>query len=231
MLVSCEVRDWPLQQPGSNTGTGGISLYLQGSTPTRSTTSTITKEEADLFLVTVTKGGEPVTSQVLLGSIPSLTFPVGYGYRVFVENITETEAESMNEGWGAKRYTGTSASFGIQAGQTTRVAVSCSVANAAVSIKFDDGLTDYVVTLTSGDRTLVTSGNNTAYFNVTGDTRTVTLRVEKGGRVITTQELELRPAVVKDVNLRPDTEGADIEGLIITYDDTFETVEAEITIE
>ncbi len=227
-MAGCEYSDWPVVTHGE--GYGGIAVSLQGS-QTRSTTTVITKEEADLFLVTLYKGEDLVSQQILLGRLASLTFPAGYGYKVFVENITIQDAETMNDGWGAKRYAGTSRSFGIQAGQTTKVSVGCSVANTAVSVNIDESASGCVVTISSGDRSLVTTESRTAYFNVTPEAKPdVTVRIEKDGVLVSEKTFEdLEAAQVKDVNIKASNDGT--LGINVTYDDSFETVETEINIE
>ena len=214
-------------------GEGSVAVSLQGSSAeTRAITSTITEEEANLFLVTLFKGTDFVSQQVMLRNFASLTFPVGYGYKVSVENITEEEAESLNEGWGAKRYTGLSAAFGILAGQTTRVAVRCGVANAAVAITIADGVEGCVIRVISGDRVLSTSDTQTAYFNIPpSGTLSTVIQVEKDGEVVSEKEMELAASQVKDINVKPGgiEEGGTLS-LEITYDDSFEVVETVIPI-
>lgn len=235
-FVGCNTQDWP---EGDDTVTapdadqkelGNIAIQLCGSAQ-RATTTTITKEEADLFLVTVYKGDEAVSQHVQLGTIGTLSFPAGYGYKVAVENITPSDAETLNDGWGAKRFTGRSKSFGIQAGQTTAVAVSCTVANAAVSISIDDAVAGCMVTVSDGVRTLTTSDNRVAYFNVLDGSHPVTLTIEKDGVVVSEQTLNLESAQVKDVNIGaskdPETGGISVD---ITYDDEFVVVNQEIII-
>lgn len=227
LMTGCSAMD---EDMSSQDGMGNIAVTLNSST-TRSTTSTITKEEADLFLVTIYKGEELVSSQFLLGNIATLTFPAGYGYKVFVENITSDDAESMNDGWGAKRYTGLSKSFGIQAGQTTKVGVGCSVANAAVTVTMADGVAGCMVTITSADgRTLSTSEPRTAYFNVAeNSTIDVSVVVEKDGVVVSEKELSVAPAEEKNISLKPGaSENEANADITITYDSNFEMVETEI---
>lgn len=229
LLAACNSQDWPFTP--HREGEGSIAVSLQGS-QTRATTSLITKEEADLFLVTLYKGEDLITQQTMLGHLGSMTFPAGYGYSLFVESITEQDAVTLNEGWGAKRYTGHSQSFGIQAGQTTKVGVGCSVANAAVAIHIDSSAEGCVVTLkTSDGRTLTTTESRVAYVNVTPEEKpNVTVTIEKDGEIVTEKTLEdLDAAQIKDINIKESNEGT--MGLHITYDDSFETVETEIAIE
>ena len=229
LLAACTTQDWPYSP--HREGVGSIAVTLEGS-QTRATTSVITKEEADLFLVTLYKGDDVIAQQTMLGHLGSLTFPAGYGYSLFVESITEQDALTLNEGWGAKRYTGQSKSFGIQAGQTTKVAVGCSVANAAVAVNIDSSAQGCVVTLkTSDGRTLTTTESRVAYVNVTIEEKPdVTITIEKDGEVIKETTLEnLDASQVKDINIKENTEGT--LGLQVTYDDSFETVQTEISIE
>ena len=229
MLAACTAQDWPYSL--HREGVGSIAVTLQGS-QTRATTSVITKEEADLFLVTLYKGEDLIAQQTMLGHLGSLTFPAGYGYSLFVESITEQDALTLNEGWGAKRYTGKSKSFGIQSGQTTKVAVGCSVANAAVAVNIDSSAQGCVVTLkTSDGRTLTTTESRVAYVNVTIEEKPdVTITIEKDGEVVKETTLEnLDASQVKDINIKENTEGT--LGLQVTYDDSFETVQTEISIE
>lgn len=229
LLAACTTQDWP--NSPHREGVGSIAVTLEGS-QTRATTSVITKEEADLFLVTLYKGEDLIAQQKMLGHLGSLTFPAGYGYSLFVESITEQDAQTLNDGWGAKRYTGKSKSFGIQAGQTTKVAVGCSVANAAVAVNIDNSAQGCVVTLkTSDGRTLTTTESRVAYVNVTIEEKpAVTITIEKDGEVVKETTLEnLEASQVKDINIKENTEGT--LGLQVTYDDSFETVQTEISIE
>lgn len=235
ITMACTTRDWPgasLPEPELE-GRGGIDIQLKGSAPTRATTSTITQDEANLFLVTITKGDDIIAQQTQLGNVGHMTFPAGYGYKLFVESITESDAETLNDGWGAKRFTGNSKSFGIQAGQTTAVAVNCTVANAAVAVNLEaEGCT---VTVSDGKRSLMTTEKNkVAYFNIpeTG-TLDVTLTIQKDGETIKEEPLSLKPALIKDVNIvnkEPENETGYF-AVDITYDDTFEVVETEINVE
>ena len=232
-VAACSEREWPNTLPTDQQteGEGSIEVQLRGSA-TRATTSTITKEEANLFLVTITKGDELVAQQTQLGNVGHMTFPAGYGYKLFVESITESQAETLNDGWGAKRFTGNSKSFGIQAGQTTAVAVNCTVANAAVAVNLEaEGCT---VIVSDGTRSLTTTEDRIAYFNIpqTGKLD-VTLTIQKDGETIKEEPLTLEPAQVKDVNIvdkEPESETGTL-GITITYDDHFEVVETEINVE
>lgn len=234
-VAACSEREWPNTQPTDQQteGEGSIEVQLRGSA-TRATTSTITQEEANLFLVTITKSDEVIAQQTQLGKVGHMTFPAGFGYKLFVESITESDAETLNNGWGAKRFTGNSKSFGIQAGQTSKVAVNCTVANASVAVNIGEDVTGCTVTVSAGTRTLTTTENRVAYFNIPSSGELpITLTIEKDGEVVTEDTLDLEPAQVKDVNIvnkEPEPETGTM-GITITYDDRFEVVETEINVE
>lgn len=216
-------------------GSGSIAIQLEGkaSITRGSMTSVITQEEANLFLVTIYKGSEFISQQIQLGSVGTVSFPAGYGYKVSVENITAEQAITLNDGWGAKRYTGESQSFGIVAGQTTRVAVPCSTANAAVAVNIDTTIENCKVTITTADgRVLATTENRTAYVNIPQEgTAMVSITVEKNGEIVgESTDLELESSQVKDINVRPKDDNETNVGLDITYEDSFEQTLIGVTL-
>ena len=222
LLAGCNVKDWP--ENGTEEGYGYIDVKLQGKeSVTRSggTSTVITKEEADLFLVTVTHNGEVVCQQKELMRLVHLSFPVGNGYKVFVESITETQAIEANEGWGAKRFTGNSKSFGIVSNKPTSVSVPCGQANAAVNI--DVEVPNSKVTLVASDgRQLSTEVSRVAYFNLSPSAPLeITLTVEKNGEVMQ-EELCIETPKQINVNVKPDMVDMEQFSLSITYEDNFD---------
>ena len=146
----------------------------------------------------------------------------------------EPEAESANDGWGQRRYAGQSASFAIKPGETTKVGVGCTVANAGVEVVFDETMahhftTSYSVTITEGERIIVfdklTGGKreagvitpgSVAYYNVDeNDTRTLTYTIEaygEGKRLVKTDNMTLRKSKISRLTLVfvPGTLGLDV---------------------
>jgi len=196
LLAACAEKDFNFPTPGGQEEMGSFELTLTGDRQTRSTTTTISKEQADNFLVTVYKGSDVYRQTDLLKNI-NTRLSAGYGYTIQAESCSEATAESSNEGWGERRYVGVSAPFSVKAGQTTPVSVNCSVANAGVEVIFDKTVSSYFtsgfqVSITEGNRNIVfdrytgglsSDGNVTqisevAYYNVdeTG-TRTVTYHI------------------------------------------------------
>ena len=225
VLAGCDVKDWPENlSGGTEEGRGYIDVKLQGKdSETRSgnTSTVISKEEADLFLVTVTHNGDTVCQRKELMGLVHMSFPVGNGYKVFVENITETQAESANDGWGAKRFTGRSKSFGIVSGQSTAVSVPCSQANAAVNINVIADNSSVSVTA-SGGRQLTTTESRVAFFNIDPSTPLeITITVEKNGE-IKQEEITIDSPKQINVNVKPDEIDMNQFTLSITYEDAFD---------
>lgn len=200
---------------------GNIEVTLTGERQTRATTTVITKEEADNFLITIYKGSDVYRETARLKDM-NTRLSAGYGYKVFAESCSETEAITSNSGWGQRRYAGMSAPFAVKAGQTTPVSVGCSVANAGVEVIFDESVpayftTSYDITITEGNRTIVfdaitggtQSGNEinqgeVAYFNVDEEGHhTVTYTITAvGPKTLTkTATLELTKAKISRIKL------------------------------
>lgn len=221
---------------------GHFELSFTADTPTRATTTHITQEEANNFLVTIYKGSDIIRTATRLRDL-NTTLSAGYGYRIMAENCTRDEAVTVNDGWGQKRFAGFSASFAIKAGQTTAVNVGCSVANAAVEVVFDETVaeyftTDYYITLQDGDRTIVfnsaTAGSRvdgvvtpgrTAYFNLDDDgTHSVAYTITAIGPKTIVKEgtLDLQKAKISGITL-------DYERSNFTFDITLDEAEMYVT--
>lgn len=201
LFASCSVKEMdlplnPAAPADEEEQMGNFELTLTGERQTRSTTTTISKEQADNFLITIYKGSDVYRETTLLKDM-NTRLSAGYGYTIYAESCGEATAESSNDGWGERRYTGLSAPFAVKAGQTTPVSVNCSVANAGIEIIFDKTVSTYFtggfkVSITEGSRNIVfdrysgglsSDGNVTqdsqiAYFNVGEDgTRTITYSI------------------------------------------------------
>lgn len=98
--------------------------------------------------------------------------PVGEGYVVEAENCTSAEAESLNEGWGRRRFYGRSETFAITKGQNTQVSVHCQMANAGLCVVFDESFSSYFTSgfaVTTDDlRALRFDADNQAQFDTNG---------------------------------------------------------------
>ena len=225
-LTACMVneKDMPAPTPTpveTEEEMGNFELTLIGEGQTRATSTVITKEEADNFLITIYKGSDVYRETARLKDI-NTRLSAGYGYKIFAESCSETEAITTNYGWGQRRYAGMSAPFSIKAGQTTAVGVGCSVANAGVEVVFDESVpayftTSYDITITEGDRTIVfdaiTGGTQegeeinqgeVAYFNVDGEGHhiiTYTINAVGPKTLTKTGTLELTKAKISRIKL------------------------------
>lgn len=202
--------------------TGNLALSLHDKSVTRATTTVISGDEADNFLITVYKGLDIIRETTKLKDL-NKKLSAGYGYTVKAENCTELTAEEANEGWGMRRCSGMSDPFAIIAGETTKVGVYCSVANAGVEVVFDESVPQYFtdsysVTITEADRTIIfdettagssvngsITGGNIAYFNVDeGGTRNITYKIEaygQGMRLVKSHTLTLSQAKIVRLKL------------------------------
>lgn len=181
-MCSCLGQD-DFMQNAENADFGKIELSFTGKNETRSSTTTISPEEAKNFLITVSQGGQVVRGPQTLGTM-NMRFPVGQGYKVYAESCTEADAERNNNQWGQKRFVGTSDEFGISKGQTTTARVAMTVDNAAMCVVINPSLENYfkescTITLSEVDRNLcwtydnagkvedgVANDGQIAYFNV-----------------------------------------------------------------
>ena len=225
------------------------TLELSLGSATRATSTVISKEEADNYWVTVYKGQDISRETTRLRDL-NKRLSAGYGYIVEAESCLEPEAESANNGWGQRRYAGQSASFAIKPGETTKVGVGCTVANAGVEVVFDETMahhftTSYSVTITEGERTIIfdehTGGKreagvitpgSVAYYNVDDSgTRTLTYTIEAygiGKRLVKTATMVVTKAKISRLTLIfiPGTLDLDIA---IDQEDIFVELGIEIT--
>ena len=225
------------------------TLELSLGSATRATSTVISKEEADNYWVTVYKGQDISRETTRLRDL-NKRLSAGYGYIVEAESCLEPEAESANNGWGQRRYAGQSASFAIKPGETTKVGVGCTVANAGVEVVFDETMahhftTSYSVTITEGERTIIfdehTGGKreagvitpgSVAYYNVDDSgTRTLTYTIEAygfGKRLVKTATMVVTKAKISRLTLIfiPGTLDLDIA---IDQEDMFVELGIEIT--
>ena len=226
---------------------GTLEVALDATT--RATSTVISKEEADNYWVTIYKGQDVSRETMRLKDL-NKRLSAGYGYTVKAENCLEPEAEIANDGWGQRRFLGISPSFAIKPGETTKVGVGCTVANAGVEIVFDETIlehftTSYRVTITEGERVVVfdkvTGGKreegvvtpgSVAYYNVDDSgTRTLTYTIEAygiGKRLVKTETMVVTKAKISRLTLIfiPGTLGLDVA---IDQEDIFVSLGINLT--
>lgn len=145
---------------------GSLSLLLENSPivemVTKADDATVSADDFDVFV-----RSEDATFSYIYKDMPAvITVPVGL-YTVSAENITETESLTIPDIWGQIRYAGTTQPQEVVAGLSpTQFSLTCTMANTAVSVVFDESIskhfTDYTITVyTVESRKLVYSQANT----------------------------------------------------------------------
>ena len=228
---------------------GKVEFSLENNSTTRATTTTLSKEEAGEFWITIFKGTDVSKTKTQLKNLDT-QLSAGYGYTASAENCDETIAISANDGWGQRRFYGISDLFAIKIGEITKVGIPCSVANTGVEVVFDESVsnyftTSYKVTVSDGYRSLVfdsvtggssvageTTYGNTAYFNVSNDgTCNVTYSIEAYSdnlRLVKSRTITLKKATISRLNLTfvPGTYELDIQ---VQNEDMYIEQNVEIT--
>lgn len=145
-------------------------------------------------------------------------------------------ALEANGGRGAAYWTGTSANFAIVAGQTTNVTVNCGKAqNAAFAVVFNETFTtvasDYKVTATSGDRSLVFDATNTSevYFNPATIITYIINATVNGKTVYVSKNITLAAGTKTTLTVKANNNGT--ISLTIKYDELTDATAQEITID
>ena len=200
----------------------------------------LTYEEAKKYLVTLTQGEEVVWTHKKFEEITQAdrTQPLGENYVVMAEDITEEEAESANNGWGSRRYAGLSESFSVVSKQTTFVTVPCRMANAGLSVVFDESFTsyfsDYAVTTDDLRALKFNTNGRIAYYNTDANGRhnlDIAISASAGwdGTVRLHRSLTLQSGKIIRLKVKlnsPEPTEGNIS-LSITYDSTFDDAGGE----
>jgi hypothetical protein len=173
LLASCQSEQDPFNL-SSNKGSFALNLNSGEIVVNTETRAALTPTEAKDYLITVFQNENEIWEQkrkysTLTGSDYLLS--AGTGYSVYAESCLEEDAETVNDGFGCKRFAGRSDAFAIQPSKTTEVSVNCEATNGGLCVVFDKSFTDvfgrYSVELT-GERNLVFDGTNKATFNASG---------------------------------------------------------------
>lgn len=223
LMCSCSAdNNLPENNPNTDGNYGTVEFALKGNANTRATTTTLSKEEAGEYWITIFKGPELSRAKTQLKTLDTRLY-AGYGYTAQAENCDETIAVNANEGWGQIRFTGSTQPFAIKIGETTKVGITCSVANAGLEVVFDESIANnftnsYKVTVSDGERSLVydsetggatiagqTTNGKTAYFNVGEDgTYNISYTIEARGenlKFTRISDLTLTKATISRIRL------------------------------
>jgi len=187
LLTACVSDDNDPQDNPHGSFTLGLSTDSLAVEVTTRTGRDLTDAEQQVFAVSLRQKGETIWENIPFADITlaDRTQPVGGSYVVSAESCTSAEAESVNEGWGQRRYWGESDIFDIKREENTDVRVNCHMANAGLRVEFDESFTSYFTmgysVTTDDSRTLRFDGNTTgriAYYNIPqGNTRIVHMLV------------------------------------------------------
>lgn len=247
LLVSC-VSEFDLPKAADEQGMFALSLTATGlktEVETRADDESwqkLTSTEAASYLITLTKDSKTLWGPKVFSSITQTdcTQPVGTGYVVSAESCTATEAET---GWGKRRYYGKS-SFSITKNETTEVCINCHIANAGISVQFDESFTSFFTlgySVTTDDSRGLrfdgeTPAERVAYYNVPeGSTRSVRLLVNASagwdGILHLEHDLVMQPGRTYCLHVRKGAVETGTMGVTITTEDFVEGESEEVIVE
>lgn len=166
------------------------------------------------FYISLTdKEGTPLLQNRVYGEMTSgeYVLPSEAGYSIIVESCSETNATTLNNGYGAYRFVG-DAVFDIEANKTTSVSVNCAMVNAGLQIIFDQSFTTkfpiHAVTTQDSRAIVFNSDNqeNIAYYDMNAETLDMKIKVTGStggwdGRLDVTKDITLQKGKVIVVKL------------------------------
>lgn len=165
-------------------------------------------DDYNIYITGTRTGNDPYTRTLVYGEAEwPLTLPYGL-YRIEAESCTEQQAQISNDGYGCVRYRGIAQDVQVMTPTTapTPVSVACTMANAKVSISFDEGFLedfeDVRVEMAIAERTVAVTSSEAVsvktYFNVDQNTGSVMTYTVYGSiddvSLQYTSEILLRPA-------------------------------------
>ena len=173
MLAACSNSDEPQVE---EYGTISLGMNTDISVNTRAV-STLTPEQLANYQITINQSGESTaikegTYASLFNTGHTMTLKKGTGYTLTAASCTDAEAESANGNIGQMQFKGTSASFDVEANQTTNVTVGCTVANATLSVLWDSSITSQASVFTDLKAEVYENSNDTRKFTFTNNAST-----------------------------------------------------------
>lgn len=236
LLTACSTEENGL--PGSLRGSFTLGLSTDSLVVEVTTRAgrDLTDAEQQIFTVSLAQNGETIWENIPFADITlaDRTQPTGTGYVVSAESCTSTEAESVNDGWGQRRYWGQSESFDIKSEENTQVRVDCHMTNAGICVEFDESFTSFFTlgysATTDDSRTLRfdnTTTGRVAYYNIPeGNTRVVHLLINASagwdGILHVERDLVLTRGGVTRLFVRKGEPNEGQVDLGITFDDEFD---------
>ena len=236
LLTACTSEENSLPANLRGSFTLGLSTDSLAVEVTTRAGRDLTDVEQQIFAVSLRQNGETIWENIPFADITlaDRTQPVGTSYVVSAESCTSAEAESANDGWGKRRYWGQSETFDIKKDANTNVSVDCHMANAGVSVEFDESFTSYFTmgySVTTDDSRTLRFDNTTtgrvAYYNIPeGNTRVVHVLVNASagwdGTLHIERELVLRKGGVTRLYVRKGEFNEGQVDLGITVDSSFD---------
>lgn len=193
-LTACNKTLIETQVPESEYGYINLGITADSEMVETKSFTDLTAEESKGYYIAIKSsndsfifGSDIDASKKKFSSIPATGVAAAAGsYTVIAESITESEAES---GYGQKRLYGTG-NVTVEAGKACTAVVDCSVANAEVTVVYEQSFIDnfntYTTSITddstesatistaSGIRTLKLDGTNkSGFYNVDNESLTL----------------------------------------------------------
>lgn len=246
IAAACTNNDEPVQECGQ------INLTLENSTAPEIEVSTrtvtdLTETDAKDYNIQVLQNGNVKLESTNFLTFKNTTFifPIGSGYTVTAESCTEEVGQSANDGVGQIRYFRTSAPFEVRTNEISNVKVTCTMANAKVSIAYDEvfaqvfnGYTVEVSTEAEPSRIITFDSNgkcnsiyDAAFFNIDSKNPNLKCTVSgtyKGNVRTATQTIQLEAAKWYKLNIKTSASGRIDMG--ISVDDTVEEKPQDVEI-
>ena len=157
---------------------GTVTLSLASDVEAVVGTKADNTVDYDAFLVKIageTLVGNPFGQEYVYSEIPAeMLIPFG-SYFFSADSCTSVEAETSNDGFGCVRYAGSTQQTDIISTETVGIEIECSMANAKVTLVFDDSfLEDFTAPkaeLKMGSREIelpdpATAAAKVSYFNI-----------------------------------------------------------------
>ena len=185
LLASCNNTDIVLGNDASAPGRFMLSLLTEEVTTEDITRAGSFNPDVSKFMVSITDAkGLELVSGMEYGTMEDhdKVLPAAKDYLIEVANCTPQEAVSANEGWGTIRFMA-SQTFDIVSEETTPLVLECTMANAGLTVIFDESFTTkfptYAATIQDA-RNLVfksTTADKLAYYNISQDQENISLRL------------------------------------------------------
>ena len=213
--------------PETQEGRFSLSLSAADIQTEVQTRASILGVDANNFYISLNEAeGTPllVSKQYSAMTDADYILPTANGYELLVESCSETEATTLNNGFGAYRFVG-NATFDIVSNENTPVSVNCVMLNAGLQLVFDQTFINkfpvHAVT-TQDSRALVFNAanqENVAYYDMSNEAQKMSLRItgSSGGwddRLDVTREVELQKGKIIKLHITYSaTNGARITAL------------------